>query len=180
MEITIKHSVTSSVLYRTESLGFREALIKAVNEGADLRGANLRGADLRGAYLRGADLEGADLEGADLRGANLRGAYLRGADLRGAYLEGANLEGANLEGAYLRGVDGYVDHHDIFFEVVHRIKREEIKSTEWEIIGQVAIHRPCWGFAKNFAEKPLLRLLKRVSNMGFGDYLERYMKEIKH
>ncbi len=83
----------------------RKTVVKAVEEGADLRGAYLRGAYLRGAYLRGAYLRGADLRGAYLRGADLTGAYLRGAYLRGAYLRGADLRGAYLRGAYLTGAD---------------------------------------------------------------------------
>ena len=55
--------------YESENNTIKETLIKAFEEGADLRGA-----DLRDAYLRDADLRGADLRDADLRGAYLRGA----------------------------------------------------------------------------------------------------------
>ena len=91
MKIEIKHRYTDTVLCSFEATDLREAVVKAVSDGANLRGANLRGANLRGANLRGADLRGADLRGANLRGANLRGADLRGADLYGADLEGEKL-----------------------------------------------------------------------------------------
>jgi len=57
-----------SVLWKSEKLTIKEALIEAVDEGADLEGADLEGADLRGADLRGADLEGADLYNAKFYG----------------------------------------------------------------------------------------------------------------
>jgi len=82
--IEIKHRFTGAVLLRDETAtSIREALVKAVANGAYLRGA----------YLDGAYLDGANLRGAYLGGANLRGAYLRGAYLDGAYLEGALWEG---------------------------------------------------------------------------------------
>jgi hypothetical protein len=88
----------------------KDAVLKALKDGADLSGADLSGADLsgadlRGANLRGADLSGADLSGADLSGADLRGANLRGADLSEANLRGANLREADLRWANLRGAD---------------------------------------------------------------------------
>ncbi len=93
--IEIKH-INGKVLYVAQDAKVvREAVEKAVSEGANLRGANLEGANLRGAYLRGAYLEGANLRGANLEGAYLKGANLRGAYLRGAYIKGANLRGAN-------------------------------------------------------------------------------------
>ena len=63
-----------SVLWESEKETIREAVVEAVDRGADLEGADLKGADLKGAYLEGAYLEGA----------YLRGAYLVGADLKGA------------------------------------------------------------------------------------------------
>ncbi len=85
----IKNRWTGEVIYTSQKETLREAVIEAVESGANLSGAylsdaDLSGADLRGAYLSDADLSGANLRGADLSGANLRGAYLRGANLRGA------------------------------------------------------------------------------------------------
>ena len=110
MNIEIKHRYTNNVLFACDAKNLREALVKAVKDGANLRsadlcGANLRSADLYGANLRSADLCGANLYGADLCGANLYGADLCGADLCGANLCGANLYGANLYGADLCGAD---------------------------------------------------------------------------
>ena len=92
--IEIKHRYTNEVIYSCEAKTIKEAVEKAVKEGAYLRGANLESANLESAYLEGANLEGANLEGAYLRCANLRGANLESAYLESAYLEGAYLEGA--------------------------------------------------------------------------------------
>jgi len=100
-KLEIKNRWTGAVIYSSSKTTFKDAVVEAVNEGANLRGADFYGADFYGADLRGADLEGANLRGADLRGADLEGANLRGADLRGADLRGANLRGANLRGADL-------------------------------------------------------------------------------
>jgi len=94
IKIEIKNRFTGSIIftYEKENATIKDAVLKALKEGA-----NLYGADLRGANLEGADLRGANLKCADLRGANLECAYLRGADLRGANLYGAK----NKEQAYL-------------------------------------------------------------------------------
>ena len=60
--------------YEKENNTVRDALLKAIESGADLRCAVSRGANLCGANLRGANLYGADLSGADLNGADLSGA----------------------------------------------------------------------------------------------------------
>mgnify|MGYP001581021079 CR=1 FL=1 len=68
MPITIKNRWTDepiATLEDTDSL--REAVIRLVGKGVDLRGSDLRGSD-----LRGSDLSGSNLSGSNLRGSNLR------------------------------------------------------------------------------------------------------------
>ena len=72
-----------------EAGSMKEAIEKAVKDGANLDGANLRCANLYGANLYGANLDGANLRYANLDGANLDGAILDGAILRCANLYGA-------------------------------------------------------------------------------------------
>ena len=86
--IAIKHIFTNTMLCEFDVKTVKEAVIKAVESGADLYGANLYGADLYGADLYGANLRGANLRGANLRGADLYGADLREANLRGAIIDG--------------------------------------------------------------------------------------------
>jgi len=69
-KIQIK-TVAGSVLFESNKTTLKEAVVEAVDEGADLTGANLTGADLTGANLTDANLPGANLPGADLPGANL-------------------------------------------------------------------------------------------------------------
>jgi hypothetical protein len=92
--IEIKN-IADDVLYAAEVETLREALEKAVKDGANLTRANLYGANLTRANLYGANLTRANLDGANLDGANLTRANLYGANL-----DGANLDGANLDGAY--------------------------------------------------------------------------------
>jgi hypothetical protein len=180
----IKHWISGKVLFslKTETLKLTlEAAVKAETDltGAYLRGAYLRGADLTGAYLTGACLTGADLtgaylRGADLTGAYLRGAYLRGADLTGAYLRGADLTGAYLRGAYLRGAKNYVDNHDFFLALIYQQKIEAFTEAEWGMIGQVTVHRYCWGVIQERHAQPFLRMLEVLEAAGFGEYAVKY------
>jgi uncharacterized protein YjbI with pentapeptide repeats len=77
-----------SALFESEKTTLKEAVVEAVESGADLSEADLHGADLRGADLHEADLSGADLSEADLHGADLHGADLRGAELQDAKFYG--------------------------------------------------------------------------------------------
>ena len=70
--------------YESENATIKEALLKAIESGADLSRANLYRADLSGADLSRANLSGANLSGADLSGADLSRANLSGANLSGA------------------------------------------------------------------------------------------------
>ena len=152
MKIEIKHRITNNVLISGEYISIKDCLEK-----------NQR------AYLRGADLRGAYLEGTDLRGS-----YLRGADLRGADLYGADLEGADL-----RDIKKYYHSPDICFEI---IKRQEIKlftKEEWEIIGQIIIHRFCWEKLKELYGKKLLSIFKKIAKLGWKDYYRYYQCIIK-
>ncbi len=74
-------NVYGGVIYASNALTVRGAIVEAM-----AKKVNLRDADLRGAYLTGVYLTGAYLAGANLRGAYLRGADLCGADLRGKKL----------------------------------------------------------------------------------------------
>ena len=105
MKIEILNRYTNKVIYSCEAETIKEAVEKAVKEGAYLEWANLGDANLEGANLVDANLEGAYLGGAYLGDANLRGANFEGANLRGANLEGANLEGANLRDANLESAN---------------------------------------------------------------------------
>ena len=132
MQIQI-HSVTGEVMYECEAASLREAVEKAVAEGADLRRAYLRRADLRGVNLSGANLRGAnlidaDLYGADLRSANLIGANLSGADLSGANLSGVDLRDADLTGADLTGAVGFRFEDAPDPEVLRRLVADQIES----------------------------------------------------
>jgi hypothetical protein len=192
--IEIKDRFTGRILFTSEKETIKDAVIAAYLRGAylrganlgganlggaDLGGANLGGADLRGANLGGAYLDGAYLDGAYLRGAYLRGAYLRGAYLRGADLRGANLGGAYLDGAYLDGVLNYSENHDIFFELIRREKAADIKKSEWNLIGQLAIHRPCWSSIAKYPTRPALRILKMLAAKGFDEYFKKYKSVIE-
>jgi uncharacterized protein YjbI with pentapeptide repeats len=143
-----------------------------------LEGAYLGGADLEGAYLRGANLEGAYLEGADLRGANLEGAYLGGAYLRGANLRGAYLGGADLRGAYLGGAKNYSESHDFFQEIVRRQPIKTFTDKEWVYIGQIVIHKLCWGTIKRRFDKTAEKVFKKLSKIGFDEWEKRH-KEVR-
>ena len=77
--IEIRHRHTSGVLFSGEYASLRDAVVAAVNAGAnladaDLAGANLADANLARAYLARANLTGANLTGASLARANLAGA----------------------------------------------------------------------------------------------------------
>ena len=61
MGISIKHRLTSAVLFSLECESLKICVEAAVKQKADLGGAYLGGADFRGADLGGADFRGADL-----------------------------------------------------------------------------------------------------------------------
>ena len=107
MTITIKNRFNSEIMHVVEAASLKDAVIRLINSGANLRRANLSGANLRGANLRDTDLRDANLRDADLSDANLRGADLRGADLRDANLRDADLSDADLSDANLRGAGLY-------------------------------------------------------------------------
>ena len=86
--IAIKSRHDESIIYQSTKPTLKEAVVEAVENGADLSGADLRGANLSDANLRDANLSGADLRGANLRGADLRGANLRDAELQNAKFYG--------------------------------------------------------------------------------------------
>ena len=183
MKIEIKSRFDNNkVLVSGKYENIKECLEK--NRDANLQGADLWGAYLRGAYLRGADLQGANLQGANLRDANLRGAYLRGAYLRDANLRDAYLQGADLWGAYLRGADlwgaglrgikNYSEHHTIFQEVVIQQKIDTFTQKEWSIIGQIIVHRLCWGSIRKRFNKSAMGIFKKLSKVGFEEWEEKY------
>jgi uncharacterized protein YjbI with pentapeptide repeats len=91
--VKILNKYTGSEIFVSTKTNMKEALLEAIESGADLSGANLRGADLSGANLYGANLYGADLSGANLYGADLSGANLSGANLYGAELQNAKFYG---------------------------------------------------------------------------------------
>ena len=107
MKIEIKNKYNGNVIYSHEFVdnSIKKTLIKACDNGVDLRGANLRGVDLCGANLRDANLRDADLCDADLCGANLCDADLCGANLCHANLCGVDLRHANLCQANLCDAD---------------------------------------------------------------------------
>ena len=156
----------------------RGAHLQGANlQGADLWGAHLQGANLQGAYLRGANLQGANLQGAHLQGAYLRGADLWGANLRGADLWGAHLQGANLQGAHLQGAKNYYMSHDFVIEIIRRQDIKFFTPKEWQIIGQIVVHRLCWETIKKEYAKKIMPIFKKLAKFGFDEYLGKY-KEI--
>jgi len=114
------------------------------------------------------------LEAAVKAETDLTGAYLRGADLTGAYLTGADLRGADLRGADLTGAKNYVDNHDFFLALVYQQKIEAFTEAEWAMIGQVAVHRYCWGVIQERHGQGFLHVLEILEAAGFGEYAVKY------
>ena len=79
----IKNWKDGSEIYVSKADNVREAVIEAVENGAELREANLYGAELSGAELHGAEFYKANLCEAKFYGAELRGADLHGAKFYG-------------------------------------------------------------------------------------------------
>jgi uncharacterized protein YjbI with pentapeptide repeats len=152
MKIEIKNRWDDKIILCGEYKSVKDCLEK--NRAANLRGANLRGANLEGAYLGGA--------------------YLRGADLGGAYLGGANLEGANL-----RGAKNYSENHDMFCQLSRREKVKTFTATQWGYIGEIAIHRICWGSIKKRFGKKMVPVFNVLDKSGFGEYLEKYKQVLE-
>ena len=175
-----KYENIKDCLERNRGANLQGADLRIANlRGANLRGANLQGAYLQGAYLRGAYLRGADLQDANLQDANLQGAdlriaNLRGANLRGADLWGADLRGADLWGADLQGAKGYLDSHDFFQEVVRQQKVDTFTPKEWGVIGQIIIHRLCWGSIRKRFNKSAMGIFKKLKKVGFDEWEEKY------
>jgi hypothetical protein len=182
MNIEIKSRWDDKVILCGEYESIKDCLEK--NRGANLEGAYLEGANLEGAYLEGANLEGANLRGAYLedaylRGANLGGAYLRGANLEDAYLRGANLGGAYLRGANLEGAKGYQDSHDFWIEVIRQQDSKTFTTSEWAIIGVIAVHRICWDSIKTRYGKKIMPIFKKLSKVGFDEFEKKYAEVLK-
>lgn len=94
-----RERVVAAALGALFEVPWRQGVIRAWLNSADLRKVDLHGLDLSGFDLRAANLEGVDLSGTDLRGADLRGARLAGADLGGARLKGCRLLVSDLDEA---------------------------------------------------------------------------------
>ena len=182
MQIKIKNRWDNKVILCGEYESIKDCLQKnrsANLRGANLGGANLRGADLRGANLWSANLWGADLRGAYLRGADLWGANLGGADLRGANLWSANLWGADLRSAYLGDAKNYSHSHDFWVEIIRGQELKTFTDKEWTIIGQVYVHRLCWGSIKKRYSKKIMPLFKKLTKLNFGEFEEKYKAVLK-
>ena len=100
--IKIKHRYTEYILWEGDADTIREAMIKALKDGANLRGAYLRGADLSDTNLRGADLSCANLSGANLRGADLD-------DIKKDLIDILHWAKPEIPGLYKALLDGKVD-----------------------------------------------------------------------
>jgi len=193
MKIEIKNRFSDKIIFYGDYESIRECLIKAAKQSANLRGAylqdaNLQSANLQSANLRGAYLQDANLRGANLWGANLRGAYLRDANLWGAYLQSAdlqdaNLRGANLQDAYLRGANlrgakNYSESHYIFNELIRRQSIKLFTKKEWAMIGKIMNKTLCWPSIKKECGKPMMKIFKKLSKLGFDEYEKKY-KEVE-
>jgi len=95
-------------------------------------------------------------------------------DLTGAYLRGADLTGANLTGADLRGAKNYVNNHDFFLALIYQQKIEAFTEAEWAMIGQVIVHRYCWGVIQERHGQGFLHVLEILDAAGFGEYAVKY------
>ena len=103
-----------------------------------------------------------------------RGAYLGGADLGDANLGGADLRGADLEGA-----KNYVSSHDFFAEIIRRQILETFTEKEWAMIGQITIHRLCWGDIKKRYGKEIMPVFEKLSKTGFDKWEIKYKEILK-
>ena len=66
--------------------------------------------------------------------------------------------------------------HDFFIEIVRRQKVDDFTEKEWCVMGQIYIHKLCWGsIKKRFGDT---EVFKKLANVGFKEWDEKF-KEIK-
>ena len=144
---------------------------KSLRESVEKNHKRLDGANLNHANLNYASLNHASLDGASLNHASLNYASLNYASLNHASLNYAILNHANID-----GVKHYL-HHAFFLEVIRKQPLQTFTPTEWSYIGQILIHRLCWDSILKRYGKEIMPVFKKLTELGFGEYQERY-KEI--
>ena len=97
--IKIRSRWSNKVIYTSQQMSLRAAVIEAVASGSDLSGSDLRHSDLSGSNLRGSNLRGSDLRHSDLRHSDLSSSDLSGSDLRYSDITRAVLCDCNLHNA---------------------------------------------------------------------------------
>ena len=116
---TIKTTL-GSVIFESEKTTCREAVLDAIESGADLSDADLSDAKLSGADLSYTDLSGANLSYTDLSDANLSCAKLSCANLSGANLSYTDLSGAKTEYAKVNFSSSEYEQAKQFIEGLRR------------------------------------------------------------
>ena len=157
MKIEIKNRWDNKVLVSGKYENIKDCLEK--NRGSDLRDSNLRDSNLSYSNLRHSNLRGSNLSGSNLSGSDLCGSNLRDADLRGSNLS---------------GIKNYSEDHTIFQEVVIQQKIDTFTQKEWSIIGQIIVHRLCWGSIRKRFNKSAMGIFKKLKKVGFDEWEEKY------
>ena len=96
----------------------------------------------------------------------------------GANLRGADLSNVNLRGANLGGTKKYLNSHLFFQEIIRQQCIKYFTATEWDIIGQIIIHKLCWESIKKRYNKKVIPIFKKLSKVGFSEW-EKYYKQFK-
>ena len=176
-------TVTGKVIAKSKAKGmtikrlaekYRDKLDYACLTDVDLSGTNLFYANLYHSNLFCIDLSDTILSCACLSGSNLTGANLSGADLFQA-----DLSFASLDNTKLTGIKGYSDSHEIFFELCRRQPTGTFNLKELAIIGELSLHRPCWGEIKERYGKTALSIAKKLAKAGWDEYYKKYKEVLK-
>ena len=115
---------------------------------------------------------------ADLSHADLSYADLSYANLSQSNLSKANLSHANLSHSDLGYITGYSESHEVFQEVVRRQKENTFTDREWTAIGQIIVHRLCWGWITYRFDDVVMSILEKLTQAGFREWEDAY-KEYK-
>jgi len=79
----------------------------------------------------------------------------------------------------LKGVKEYKDSHDFIIEIIRRLPEKKVTKSEWQIIGEICIHRYCWKKIEELYGKRILSILEKVKDFGWGEYYDYYVNYLK-
>jgi len=183
-------NASGNLAFQTDEEHIKDDLMIAIEKGVDLRGVDFSGLNLSGLIILNTNFQDCNFDKADLSKVFFRNCKFRGTKFESANLENSHMgkcdvtrvkfKNCNLRGFTFNKIRGYGRSFTMMKKIVNQIGKQHFFQSDLEAFEYLTGKSVCYPQIKVDITEKVLSFTKHLSDKGYSEYYEMYVKELEN